>query len=347
MSGGLRCPLCATTFPATARFCSEDGTPLVGAGEGVAAAAAAIPTPTTAARMTGSILDGRYRIERLLGEGGMSLVYLATDTLTGEHSAIKVLSPTLSHDRNAMARLKREAGLGGRLEHPNICHIVRLGETADGLVYIVMPYIAGQLLADVTQEAGQLPLEMVTGLVRDIAAGLECAHALGIVHRDLKPENVMVVAGPDGTRVAIVLDFGLAKERRAGHELEKLTATGIVLGTPEFLSPEQLRGKSLDGRTDLYALALMTFEMLTGKLPFGDGTQQEQMVARLQSDPTPLRRARPDLDLPAAVERVLLTGMARDPTDRYATVTEFSEAFAAAATGGGPDGGFMSKLFGR
>ena len=139
----------------------------------------------------------------------------------------------------------------------------------------------------------------------------------------------MVCARPDGTEYAVVMDFGLAKERRAGAELQKLTATGIILGTPEFMSPEQLRGKSLDARTDIYSLALMTCEMLTGRLPFQGRTQQELMIARLRSDPTPLRKVRADLEFPEAVEEVLRKGLQRNPDDRYQTALEYADAFTA------------------
>jgi serine/threonine-protein kinase len=143
------------------------------------------------------------------------------------------------------------------------------------------------------------------------------------------------------------LDFGLAKDRRAGADAEKLTATGIVLGTPEFMSPEQLRGKTLDPRSDIYSLALMTFEMLTGKLPFEGKTQQELMIARLRTDPIPLRRMRPELELPADVERVLLKGMARDVGDRYATAPDFADALARAAAGDDTELGFLDRLLRR
>jgi serine/threonine-protein kinase len=172
------------------------------------------------------------------------------------------------------------------------------------------------------------------------------------VHRDLKPENVMICRRADGPDYAVVMDFGLAKERKAGAELQKLTATGIILGTPEFMSPEQLRGKTLDARTDIYSLALMTYEMLTGKLPFQGRTQQELMIARLRSDPTPLRKIRPELDFPEAVERVLNKALLRNPDERYQNTIEFAEAFVAAASersagASAPDGGLLGKLFGR
>jgi serine/threonine-protein kinase len=309
---------------------------------------------TTHANLTGQVLDGRYEIVRKVGEGGMSFVYLATDISTKERYAIKVLSAALSEDENAMARLKREAALGMRLAHPNICHIIRLGETSDGLVYVVMPFVEGEILSDRTNRRGHLPLPEVVRFIRDIAAGLHFAHELKIVHRDLKPENIMVARAQDGAETAVVMDFGLAKERRAGAELQKLTATGIILGTPEFMSPEQLRGKPLDPRTDVYSLALMTYEMLTGKLPFQGRTQQELMIARLRSDPTPLRQTRPELDLPEAVEAVLSKALKRSPDERYQTTPEFAAALAAAAepSGGGAGGtptpsGVLGRIFGR
>jgi len=152
--------------------------------------------------------------------------------------------------------------------------------------------------------------------------------------------------GPNGTERAVVMDFGLAKERRADAELQKLTATGIILGTPEFMSPEQLRGRPLDPRTDVYSLALMTYEMLTGKLPFSGRTQQEMMIARLRSDPMPLRDAMPGLGL-EAVERVLQKAMQRDPGDRYQTAPEFATALAAASKVDGEEKSRLGRFFAR
>ena len=305
---------------------------------------ASSPSGAELASLSGTVLDGRYTIQRKIGEGGMSYVYDAIDAVTGERRAIKVLSKALSTDAKAMARLKREAEVGQRLVHPNVCHIERLGETAAGVVYVVMPFVDGEVLADRTFRMGYLPLEQVIPFVTQIADGLHVAHELGIVHRDLKPENIIISRRSDGSEYAVVMDFGLAKERRSSTELEKLTATGIVLGTPEFMSPEQLRGKPLDGRSDVYSLALMTFEMLTGKLPFDGSSQQELMIARLRSDPIPLRKVRPELKYPTAVERVLLKGLARDPEQRYSSAPAFAAALAAS-----PEStqSRISRLFGR
>jgi eukaryotic-like serine/threonine-protein kinase len=279
----------------------------------------------------------------------MSSVYLGQDQEGGgERVAVKILAPELSEDRSAMERLRREADMGVRLDHPNVCSIRRMGETREGLVYVIMPYIDGEILCDRTYRLGAIPLPLAVRIVQDIAAGLHAAHELEIIHRDLKPENVMICTGAHGEEYAVVMDFGLAKDREAARFLEKLTATGIVLGTPEFMSPEQLRGKPLDRRTDIYSLALLTYEMLTGKLPFTGENQQDLLLARLRSHPMPIREMRPDLNFPAEVERVLTKGLQRVPEERYPTAPEFAEAFekAARAEGTGERPSVLGRLFG-
>jgi serine/threonine-protein kinase len=371
-----RCPTCGTDYAPDARFCTRDGTRLGGPPAAPIASSPAPAATTPSAppaepakrntnpsrrpdstsgtivqiNLSGQTLEGRYKIVKKVGEGGMSFVYLATDVATNHRYAIKVLSSALSQDDTAMARLKREASLGMRLEHPNICHIIRLGETEDGLVYVVMPFVDGEILSDRNQRMGVLPVDMTVHLVRDIAEGLHFAHQLRIVHRDLKPENIMVTKDPaDGAERAVVMDFGLAKERRVGAEIQKLTSTGTILGTPEFMSPEQLRGKPLDPRTDVYSLALMTYEMLTGKLPFVGRTQQETMIARLRSDPIPLRQMKPELNLPEAIEKAISKALSRDPDGRYPTTLEFAAALELALrpNANKSEGGMLGRLFGR
>lgn len=379
-----RCPSCQATYADDAKFCPRDGTKLESVAHPLGGPVTPPFIPPTASppasharvfqplgaenrataqrsgppgapagkapdysKLVGETLDSRYVVTRKIGEGGMSFVYLADDVIRKESVAIKILSPALSQDRTAMARLRREAELAGRLVHSNVCHIIRLGETSNGLVYVVMPFVQGELLCDVTNHAKQLSLDVTVRYVTDIASGLQVAHDLGIVHRDLKPENIMISTSPDGSERAIVMDFGLAKERQMSAEIKKLTATGIVLGTPEFMSPEQLRGKPLDPRTDVYSLGLMTYEMLTGKLPFVGRTQQEIMIARLKSEPTPIRASRPDLNFPAAVEKVMLKSMEREPADRYQSAPEFAAALADAAKSGGTASGMLDRILGR
>src|SRR5947208_12761326 len=262
----------------------------------------------------------------------MSYVYLAREVSTGRDVAIKVLSPKLATDRGSVERLRREAGLAMRLDHANVCRILRLGESEDGLIYLVMPFLNGELLSDREVRGGPMELTQGIDVLRQVCAGLHHAHELQIVHRDLKPENIMLVRENGGRDRAVVMDFGLAKERRADPALAKLTATGIILGTPEFMSPEQIRGKPLDGRSDIYALGIVAFEMLTGTLPFQGRNAQETMIARLRGRPTPLRQVRPEL--PGSLEKALARPREPNPDDRYGTALEFAAALTLSYEGG-------------
>jgi len=295
-----------------------------------------------ASSLSNQILDARYQVLKKLGEGGMSYVYLAKEISSDAIVAIKVLSPRLASDKSSVERLRREAGLAMRLDHPNVCRILRLGESEDGLIYLVMPFLKGELLSDREVRGG--PMEMTLGvtLLKQMCAGLHHAHELQIIHRDLKPENVMLVPedGGAGVERAVVMDFGLAKERRADPAIAKLTATGIILGTPEFMSPEQIRGKPLDARSDIYALGIVAFEMFTGKLPFQGRNAQEMMIARLRSQPIAIRTLRPDI--PDAVEKALTKSLQTNPDDRFTTAIEFAEALTGSGQSSG--GGFLGKL---
>ncbi len=288
------------------------------------------------ATLSGKLLDRRYQVGRRLGEGGMSYVYRAQDVESGSAVAVKILLPRLSRDPAAVERLRREASIAMRLNHPNVCPILRTGEV-DRMIYLVMPYLEGEPLSEHESRRGPLGLAEAVPLLIQICQGLQHAHELQVIHRDLKPENIMLV--PDGTSDAgepqyraVVMDFGLAKERRAGLEVAKLTATGIVLGTPEFMSPEQIRGKPLDGRSDVYALGILAFELLTGQLPFGGKSAQETMIARLRGSPTKLRDVRPEL--PVKLEAVIQRCLAVDPVERFSSMEELAHAFEATISTG-------------
>lgn len=357
-----RCPRCQTTYAAPARFCVKDGSLLVesdapasdqGPAPGVrtsardsspAAAAAGDRESATPklASLTGQVLDQRYSIIRKLGEGGMSYVYQAQEVDSGRAVAVKILIPRLSRDPASVERLRREATIATRLNHPNVCPILRLGETPDRLIYLVMPFLEGEPLSEHETRRGPFPVSDGIPLLVQICHGLEHAHELQIIHRDLKPENIMLVPDssiPTGFR-AVVMDFGLAKERRAAPDVVKLTATGIVLGTPEFMSPEQIRGKPLDGRSDIYAVAILAFELFTGQLPFTGKSSQETMIARLRGAPTALRDLR--ADLPAKLEAVIAKSLAVNPADRYSSMAELAHAFEASVSTG-----VLGKLFRR
>ncbi len=365
-----RCPRCQTNYAAPARYCRRDGSPLVElsvpdpALDAPPAPAPAVPpadqptdrsTADTApspalgdagddrrySTLSGQTLDGRYRIVRKVGEGGMSFVYQAEEIETDRTVAVKVLTPRLSRDPPSVERLKREAAIAMRFDHPNVCPIFRVGQTADGVLYLVMPFLAGEPLSDFESRIGPLSLEQGLPILVQVCHGLQHAHELSTVHRDLKPENVMLV--PDereksGLR-AVVMDFGLAKQRRsAGPDAAKLTQTGIVLGTPEFMSPEQIRGKPLDGRSDVYAIGVLAFEMFTGQLPFTGKNAQETMLARLRGQPTPIRSLRPEL--PGRLEAVITRALAMQPADRQANMEELAFAFETAG-----QGGVLARLF--
>jgi eukaryotic-like serine/threonine-protein kinase len=355
-----RCPRCQTIYAAPARFCVKDGSLLVESApveeperpneatkERTSEEAAKVPSflrsgEAPIASLTGETLDQRYRILRKLGEGGMSYVYQAQELGTDQAVAVKILIPKLSRDPPSVERLRREATIATRLNHPNVCPILRMGETADHLIYLVMPYLEGEPLSELETRRGAFPVAEGIPLLVQMCHGLGHAHDLQIIHRDLKPENVMLVPdanAPTGFR-AVVMDFGLAKERKAGPDVVKLTATGIVLGTPEFMSPEQIRGKPLDGRSDIYALAILAFELFTGQLPFAGKSAQETMIARLRGAPLPLREVRSDL--PAKLETVINKALSVNPAERYGTMAEMAHALEAAASTG-----VLGRLFKR
>ncbi len=272
----------------------------------------------------------------------MAYVYLAEDLETGTEVAVKILTPRLNRDPLSIERLRREAAIAMRLDHPNVCRILRVGETTDKLMYLVMPYLPGEPLSEAESRRGPFPVAEGIAILVQMCRGLQHAHALQIVHRDLKPENIMLVpdeTGPFGRR-AVVMDFGLAKERRADPELAKLTQTGIVLGTPEFMSPEQIRGKPLDGRSDVYAVGVLAFEMFTGRLPFEGRNPQEAMMARLKAQPLRLRAVREDL--PPRLETVIMKALSVLPEERYASMMDLAAAFES--VGGS---GMFARLFGR
>lgn len=334
----LRCPRCGDRYGPPARFCIRDGYALVPAREGdsdpgqtreperrIWEPGATFVEP--ASRLTGRTLDGRYDLGEPIGTGGMAFVYRATDRGRNRPVAVKVLASRLAADPEAVARLQREAELAMRLDHPNVCHMLDVGSDR-GLHYLVMPLLAGETLNTRQDRVGLFDPVAVLPILRHLAAGLQHAHERGVLHRDLKPENVMLVPEETGER-AVVMDFGLAKPSTPEGDGRKLTATGVVLGTPEFMSPEQVRGLPLDGRSDQYALALLAYELLTGELPFRSGSAQETMLHRLTDDPIPLRQKRPDAS--EALEAVLARALARDPDARFADLTAFAAALEGVA----------------
>ena len=310
MSQEKICPTCGTEYPANERFCPRDGTALRSQGGGN--------------DLVGSIIGERYHVLKKLGEGGMGQVYLAEHVKMGRKSAVKVMNPGMVHDADAISRFNREAANASRINHPNVAGIYDFGETSDGLIYLAMEFIEGESLTSLVEKSGALPPARAADIAKQAADGLSVAHDMGIVHRDLKPDNIMIAKNRDGSDCVKVVDFGIAKA--AGAENQKVTKTGLVVGTPEYMSPEQLAGDKLDGRSDVYSLALVAFNMLTGKLPFEGETAQESMIMRLTDEPKSLAAMKPDTSWSPEVQAVMVKALQRRVGDRYQKAADFGVA---------------------
>jgi len=273
-----RCPTCSREWPDDLRFCPQDATPLRPAG--------------TESGLVGAVLAERYLIHEKLGQGGMGAVYRGEHVRIGKRAAIKIISRDLAGDPDAIARFTREARNAARIEHPNVCAIYDFGETDDGLIYLAMEFVDGESLADLLDREGRLPLLRAATIVDQCCQALGAAHKLDIVHRDIKPDNIMIAMRGDGRDIVKVVDFGIAKAVAGAGQT--VTSTGLVIGTPYYMSPEQVGGRALDGRSDIYSLALVLFKMLTGKLPFWAETTQDVLLQRLMADPLALADAWPE-----------------------------------------------------
>ena len=264
-------------------------------------------------------LADRYAIDREIGSGGMATVYLAEDLKHGRQVAIKVMRPELAASIGA-ERFLREIRISAQLNHPNILTLIDSGE-ADGLLYYAMPYVEGESLRERLTREQQLPLEEAVRTTQEVSDGLSYAHSMGVVHRDIKPENILLSGGH-----AVITDFGIARAvTEAGGE--KLTETGIAVGTPAYMSPEQASGVGkLDGRSDIYSLACVLFEMLSGDPPF-TGSSSQALMARHAMDPVPsVRTVRSTVS--ECVDSAINRALAKHPADRFLTGIQFTSALA-------------------
>jgi serine/threonine protein kinase len=281
--------------------------------------------------LVGTVLAGRYRILRQLGQGAMGSVYLGEHLKIGRKDAIKVLRGALAMDSESIARFERGARNLSAIRHPNVCTLYDYGETADGSPFLALEFVTGETLKDLIQREVVLAPDRAIHIAWQAAEALEAAHDAGIVHRDLKPANIMIEQGRGGADVVKVVDFDIAKGPEG--EGEELTRLGFVVGTPEYMSPEQLAGERLDGRSDVYSLGLVLFRMLTGVLPFKGGTAQDVMIERLTNAPMTLEQARPGLAMPAGLQPVLDRALARNRNDRYARAEDLARDLAALRAG--------------
>ncbi|MCS7081024.1 MAG: serine/threonine-protein kinase [Chloracidobacterium sp.] len=272
--------------------------------------------------LIGRVIAGRFRILSKLGEGGMGAVYKAEQLKVNRLCAVKVLSASFASDPDALARFNREAQMSSAFNHPHAVTIYDFGDD-DGLHYLAMEFVEGETLSSVLRREGPLPLGRTLNIARQAAAALEAAHRMNIVHRDLKPDNIMLARRDEGDWVKI-LDFGIAKiASDAPQRGQDLTQAGFVVGTPLYMSPEQLAGERLDARSDIYSLAIIIYQMLTGRLPFTGDNMQALMVKRLTEDPLPLQQANPSVVIPPGVEAALLRALQRQRDRRTPTVREF------------------------
>jgi serine/threonine-protein kinase len=315
---------------------AEAGTPVVA--DPIEAISAPLVGQTT--NLVGSVLADRYQVDRHMGSGGMGSVYQARHVHIKKVVAIKVLHPELSHDPEVVARFEREAVAAARIEHPNVAAAHDFGRLPDGSFFLVLEYVRGTSLRTELERQAPMPVERALGVARQICLALEAAHEAGIVHRDLKPENVMLVGTQVGEEVVKVLDFGIAKVTAEELGGPALTRAGTVFGTPEYMSPEQAAGHPVDARTDLYALGIMLYEMLSGATPFSDDNLVAVLTAQLTQPPPPL----PDT-VPEPVALLVSRLLAKAVDDRVPTAQQLRAEIDALGPGVRPPSG--SKLLDR
>lgn len=279
------------------------------------------------------LLNGQFQIVRKIGTGGMGAVYEASQPSVNGKVAVKILHAKLANRKDLVSRFHREAAAMSHLTHPNTVKVLVYGEDEkDGLLYIVMEYLEGKNLNQTVRAEGPLPPERAVPLLVQACHALQEAHEKGIVHRDLKPENIFVCTHGGMKDFVKVLDFGLAKvterEMRPGSMI--LTQEGMVFGTPEFMSPEQAQGKTLDARSDIYSLAVILYEVLTGKLPFDAKSPMEYIQLHVQKEPITLSQRVPGKTFPPALDAVIAKALSKERDHRYQTAAEFAQALQQA-----------------
>jgi formylglycine-generating enzyme required for sulfatase activity/tRNA A-37 threonylcarbamoyl transferase component Bud32 len=323
----MNCPHCSAPLPEGASFCASCGRSPV-TGEGAVSTEARTPpgggrsarmtreqTDQLAVRLQDALGEG-YKVERPLGSGGFAVVYLVRDLTLKRQVAVKVLSPDLIQSHTVLERFRREAETVAQLSHPHIVPLYFVGQK-DDLVYLAMECVTGGTLADRLEREGKLAVDEVARIVREVAEALAHAHKRGVIHRDIKPQNVLL--DPETGR-CLVTDFGIARTAEGGS----LTASGMLVGTAAYLSPEQITGAHADHRSDLYALGVMAYEMLAGEPPFTGPTPTAVLMKRLASPPVPLEKLRPEV--PRVLREVVEACLAQDPAERFQSGGEIARA---------------------
>jgi serine/threonine-protein kinase len=287
---------------------------------------------------------GQFRIVEKIGKGGMGSVYKAEQPDMNRYVAIKILHSRYLSRTDLVSRFRREARAMSQLSHPNTARVYLYGQLDDGACYFVMEHLVGRNLAQLVRAEGAMDPVRAMRIMIQVCGALEEAHQVGIVHRDLKPENIFVTSQGGIQDYPKVLDFGLAKvgERQMSPHSMVLTQQGMVFGTPEFMSPEQARGKTLDARSDIYSLGIILYELLTGKLPFEAKQPIEYIQLHVTATPMPLSERRQGATFPAGLEEIVMKALAKEPEDRYATAAEFGSALEGVLLAELGDTGSMS-----
>jgi len=303
------CQACSALCHDKARFCPS-------CGESVEEAPLADADP-----YLGLTLVEKYQLKQLLGEGGMGRVYRAEHLALEKPVAVKILHQHLVGDERAVARFVAEAREASRLNHPNVVTVMEFGETDYGVMFLVMEYLRGRPLSDVITNEYPISLDQVVSIFRQVLLAVGEAHRLGVLHRDLKPDNVFIESLADGTELVKVIDFGIAK--RFDQEGAGLTSPGMVCGTPEYMSPEQVQGEALDQRSDVYALGILLYEMIVGSPPFFGGGPAEIMIQHAEDDPIPPSEAALEQSIPPSLDAVVLWALSKRRSDRIESAEEF------------------------
>jgi serine/threonine-protein kinase len=309
------CPACNNSYPTSFRVCPQDNTPLRQTNE----------------IEPGMVIRSKYQILEHLGGGGMADVYRAKHLAFDEIYAIKVVKASFADDTAFNNRFKSEAILTRKLRHPNAIAVEDYDTTEDGRPYIVMELVTGRNLRTVIDQEGALPAKRTLSLALQVARALSAAHKLGITHRDIKPNNILVTQDAQGNEVAKVLDFGIARVKEGAFTMSAYTATrqGMVVGTPQYMSPEQARGKvgdEIDGRADIYSLGVVIYEMITGKLPFESDTPMGYCLEHLNTMPVPPREFAAGLNIPVGLNKLVMKALEKDREKRFSTIDEMIEA---------------------
>jgi serine/threonine-protein kinase len=321
-----KCNSCGNTYPENLSFCLNDGSPLV-----------------LVETMIGTVLDGRYRLDKLIGEGGMGEVYRATHIHIDTEFAVKLLRPEFVANQTAIKRFQLEAKAAGRIHHPNAVRVTDFGVTPERIVYLVMELARGKSLRSLLRSEKKFDYLRAVNIVRQICGAVDAAHRSGVIHRDLKPDNILIEKVQDVERVK-VLDFGIAKLRETKTDAF-LTQAGTIIGTPQYMSPEQCQGKPLDPTSDIYSIGILLYEMLTGDVPF-DGESLIQVVyEQLHTPPRPLSEMAPDA--PPTIAQVVMRALEKEPHNRQSSAIQLSDELKAAVEAVGEGGSLaMTSPFG-